>query len=179
MGGARRIKDEEEDVPGAPPYNDDIITLACLLHDVGDRKYLRPEQDATMAVHDFLISVGADESLATTVQGIASHVSYSSEMKDPHKVEVAIEKWPELAIVQDADRLDSIGAVGVGRCFTYNAVHLDGHGTGGMDAALQHFDEKLVKVGARMKTVAGRRMAVERTQRLEIFQTWWKEENGL
>lgn len=45
-----------------------------------------------------------------------------------------------------------------------------------MEETLQHFEDKLDKLGGMMKTVPGRRMAQERTNRLATFKTWWKEE---
>lgn len=174
---ARRIREEETKASShaSPVYNDNVITLACLLHDIGDRKYVRPGEDPFTMVHDFLLTAGADIELATTVQAIATHVSYSSEIKDPAKVAATIVKHPELAIVQDADRLDAIGAVGVGRCFTYNATKTPNDG---MDKAIAHFGDKLEKLEAMMKTETGRRLARERTERLKIFKSWWAEENS-
>lgn len=86
-----------------------IITLAALMHDVGDKKYLLPGQDSNTLVLSTLLGFGAEEELAVTVQRIVLGVSYSSEIKDPAAVKALIERYPELAVVQDADRLDAIG----------------------------------------------------------------------
>ena len=94
-----------------------LIHLGALMHDVGDRKYIKPGENVTTLVKDTLLALGASEQTATAVQDIVSHVSYSTETKDPEGVRAAIARRPELAIVQDADRLDCIGAVGIGRCW--------------------------------------------------------------
>jgi len=149
------------------------ITLAALLHDVGDKKYLQPGQDATFLVRDFLVQSGADADLASEIQDICLGVSYSSEVKDPSKVVALIEKYPELAVVQDADRVDAIGAVGVGRCFTFGAIKGGGRG---MQNSIDHFADKLLRIEGMMKTDAGRQMAKERTERLRLFESWWTDE---
>ena len=106
------------------------------------------------------------------MQTICLGVSYSSEIKDVAYVERLVEMYPELAVVQDADRLDSIGAVGVGRVFTYGATNLGRD----MDGSMEILDIKLFKLEAMMKTVRGRRLAREGTDRLRLFQGWWSKE---
>ncbi|KAF4121098.1 uncharacterized protein GMORB2_2585 [Geosmithia morbida] len=152
----------------------DVVTLSALLHDVGDRKYLRPGEDADRLVHDVLVSLGAPEDLARRVQTICLGVSYSSEVRDPARVTALIAEHPELAVVQDADRLDAIGAVGVGRCFAFG-------GAKGRDlqSSMDHFEEKLVRIEGMMKTDAGRVMARERTRRIRLMQEWWREETDI
>jgi uncharacterized protein len=148
-----------------------IVTLSALLHDVGDKKYLKPGEDSSRLVFDVLRSFGASEVLAEKVQAICLGVSYSSEVKDPSKVTRLIEEHPELAVVQDADRLDAIGAVGVGRAFAFGgAKNRD------LDNTMEHFEEKLVRLEGMMKTEEGRRLARERTERIELMQRWWKDE---
>jgi uncharacterized protein len=83
-----------------------------------------------------------------------------------------IEKYPELAVVQDADRLDAIGAIGIGRTFTFGGAK----GAKEMGETIQHFEDKLEKLESMMKTTPGMRMARERTERLKTFKSWWEEE---
>jgi len=158
-------------------YDHDLVRLGALLHDVGDKKYALPGQDVSCLVFDLVLSVvdNPDEyqELASKVQAIASGVSYSSEMADPKKVEELIARIPELAIVQDADRLDAIGAVGIGRTFTYQGAHQKR-----MQAARELINRRLIPVQDAMKTVTGRRIAEERTKRLLAFRDWWDEETG-
>lgn len=149
-----------------------VVTLAALLHDVGDKKYLEPGQSGETLVLATLLSFGAPEELALKVQRIVLAVSYSSEIKDPGHVTAMIQKYPELAVVQDADRLDAIGAIGIGRTFTFGGAK----GAKNMGETIQHFEDKLVLLGSMMKTGPGKKMALERTQRLNIFKGWWEEE---
>lgn len=166
----KRLKDDTPSrVEGLDLY---VITLAALLHDVGDKKYLEPGQDANTLVLATLLSFGAPEDLAIKVQRIVLGVSYSSEIKDPAQVQAMIQKYPELAIVQDADRLDAIGAVGIGRTFTFGGAKAGRH----LRETIQHFEDKLEKLEAMMKTEAGKSLARERTERLKTFKRWWEEE---
>ncbi|KAH8596381.1 hypothetical protein B0O99DRAFT_620240 [Bisporella sp. PMI_857] len=149
-----------------------VITLAALLHDVGDKKYLEPGQDANTLVLATLLGFGAPEDLAIKVQRIVLGVSYSSEIKDPEQVQALVLKYPELAVVQDADRLDAIGAIGIGRTFTFGGAKGARH----MGETIQHFEDKLERLESMMKTEPGKRMARDRTARLTMFKGWWEEE---
>lgn len=153
-----------------------VIALSALLHDVGDRKYLRAGEDPRTAVCLLLQRLGAGEALAARVQAICLGVSYSGEVRDPEGTRELIEAHPELAVVQDADRLDSIGAVGVGRCFTFGGARTD---SASMEEALEQIETRLLRVGDMMKTDVGRRLAKERIRRLLVFRDWYREEQTL
>ena len=150
-------------------YDQLAITLAALLHDIGDSKYLRPGEDGSTLAKEFLLSVQAPQYLAEKVQQIVNAVSYSGEMRDSVRVANVLARHPELGAVQDADRLDAIGAVGIGRCFTYRGAK------GGMslDTAISHFNEKLLRLQSMMKTETGRQMASQKTDRLIMFRDWF------
>ncbi|KAI1420552.1 HD domain-containing protein [Xylaria sp. FL1777] len=149
-----------------------VVILSALLHDVGDRKYLKPGEDASSLVYDLLISYGASEELAKKIQAICHGVSYSSEVKDPARVQELIKLYPELAVVQDADRLDAIGSIGIGRVFTYTGARTNAP----MTDSIHHFHDKLLKIHSMMKTDVGRQLAEERTQRMREFLEWWGDE---
>ncbi len=137
------------------------------------------------AVKNFLEELGADAELVQRVVYVVGNVSWSKQAKraagDPLRM------TPELAVVMDADRLDSIGAVGVARCFTFGgtkkralyslqqapargqpkAVRTDGAKEDLSGAG--HFYEKLLKIKAHINTEAGRREAEQRHAFLELF----------
>ncbi|KAH8169224.1 HD domain-containing protein [Sarocladium implicatum] len=162
---ARRIQ------PTVPNTSLPLVTLCALLHDVGDKKYLKPGQDSSTLIRDTLLSLSAPPQLAETAQTICLGVSYSSEVKDPERVKRLVREYPELGVVQDADRLDAIGAVGVGRCFAFGASK-----GRGLEDSIAHFEEKLVRLEGMMKTKEGRRLARERTERVQLMMKWWEEE---
>ncbi|KAK0120085.1 hypothetical protein ONS95_011498 [Cadophora gregata] len=151
-----------------------IITLAALLHDVGDQKYLAEGQDPATQVRDLLLNLGASPSLASKVQSICLAVSFTSEIKDPSHALDLIDKHPELAVVQDADMLDAIGAVGIGRLFTYGGARTDRN----MHGSVEMMDWKLFRLEGMMKTEKGKEMAREATKRMRTFREWWGEEIG-
>lgn len=153
-----------------------IITLSALLHDVGDRKYLKEGEDPHTIVSHLLQNLGASEDLSRRVQTICGGVSYSSELRDPGAVQRLLLTHPELAVVQDADRLDSIGAIGLGRCFTFGGARTD---SVSMEEAMEQVETRLLRVGDMMKTEVGRRLAKERSRRLMTFRDWYREEEGL
>lgn len=159
---------------GLTALNPLVVHLSALLHDVDDKKY-RSSSTATLEepqVITFMNTLAPE--LAAKVYEIVEGVSYSSEVRDPAKVLQIMERYPELAIVQDADRLDAIGAVGIGRCFTFGGAR----GAPGMGAAIEHFEDKLLKLEGMMKTPTGKAIAAERTARIREFMAWWKDEGG-
>ncbi len=172
---AQLILSEESKIDHRVLYDPTIVTLAALLHDVGDAKYIESGVHLTTA-EKVLLQCGATQDLALAVQTIVENVSYSTETKHPEKIHAALQRHPELAIVQDADRLDAIGAIGIGRAFTYACVK---RGEGGLDGTIKHFTEKLENVEKMMKTDTGRKMATARTKRLRVFRGWWEEEAAI
>ncbi|KAI9803510.1 MAG: hypothetical protein M1825_001853 [Sarcosagium campestre] len=158
-----------------PHYSLTRVKLAAMLHDVGDRKYGMGAEMSMQPVARLLTDWGASAELAAAVQAIVTAVSFSKERADPALVANTLSEYPELAIVQDADRLDALGAVGVARAFVYGAVKGDGRG---LEGTMHHFDEKLLGLEALMKTCEGRRLAAARTERLRVFKAWWQDEAG-
>lgn len=152
----------------------ETVTLAALLHDVGDRKYIGADEDATTLVRDTLLSFGAGAALADAVQAICSAVSFSSEVRDGQRVREVLARYPELAVVQDADRLDALGAVGVGRIFTYSGARV----ARSMQRTMGYVQELLVPRAGMMKTEEGRRLAEARVRVLVEFEELWGREMG-
>ncbi len=167
---------------GKPLLNKKIVVLGALLHDVDDKKYalasngVNGSKNGETAANIFhlMISWHADENLASLVSRLCSGVSYTSEISNPAVTVDLISKIPELAVVQDADRLDALGAVGIGRCF-----HYGGAKGRNMGDSVGHFVEKLLKLERMMKTDTGREIGRERTKKLREFMGWWKEETSL
>ncbi|CAK7227353.1 hypothetical protein SBRCBS47491_006540 [Sporothrix bragantina] len=204
----RAYQDEQAEkaslVEDTKPVNERVVALAALLHDVGDRKYIKSSGDAApsdeekQAITDLLqdtpyvndagarataavlLRCSAGRELARQVILVCQNVSWSHENKTAESkaaVTALAARVPELAIVQDADRLDSIGGVGVARCFAYGSrASVDSPQGRSLDQSLDHFDEKLVLVMEHMKTTEGRRLAVERTERLRMYQAWFRDE---
>lgn len=153
-------------------YNMNVVTLAVLLHDIGDSKYTNLDEDGSTVAKTFLLSIKVPLQTAETVQEIVNAVSYSGEMRNPVHVEEVLARHPELGPVQDADRLDAIGAIGIGRCFAYRGAK---RGMG-LDTAIAHFDEKLLRLESMMKTKTGKDMARQRSERLHVFRDWFVAE---
>eukprot|EP00735_Rhodelphis_limneticus_P015659 TRINITY_DN9986_c0_g1::TRINITY_DN9986_c0_g1_i1::g.29241::m.29241 TRINITY_DN9986_c0_g1::TRINITY_DN9986_c0_g1_i1::g.29241 ORF type:complete len:218 (+),score=30.84,sp/P54168/YPGQ_BACSU/35.07/1e-29,HD/PF01966.17/1.7e-10 TRINITY_DN9986_c0_g1_i1:29-655(+) len=177
---ALRIADEESKLnPNFKP-NLEIVELAALLHDVADHKYTDGSHEACKTVvSDFLKSVDC-EIYAETVATVVNGVSFSKEVSAG-----LAEISPELRCVQDADRLDAIGAIGIARCFTFGGIKKrsfydacnppapvpeDGSLPVKKDGTtLDHFFEKLLRLPSMMKTTAGRRLADGRHQLMVDF----------
>jgi uncharacterized protein len=169
------LKKEEDDRKrrALPALNALSVILGALLHDVEDKKYITiagTESPLRRAIEE----AGMTGDYAQQMQLLVAGVSYSSEVKNPQHVKDLIEMIPELAVVQDADRLDAIGAIGIGRCFTFGGAK----GSRSLTDSIQHFDEKLLKLEGMMKTEAGRAMAEQRSNRIRDFMAWWQEEAG-
>lgn len=156
---------------GRPAYDALTVVLGALMHDIDDRKY-RSAQSTSLQAEQELVRLGVKHEQASKVQALIDGVSYSSEVKHPQRVRDLLVTVPELAIVQDADRLDAIGAIGAGRCFAYGAAKTSRDLAGTME----HFDDKLFKLEGMMKTETGRQLGAEYTARLKQFQSWWQQE---
>ncbi|KAH8925029.1 hypothetical protein BT69DRAFT_1308033 [Atractiella rhizophila] len=158
---------------GQSDWDRNVLMISALLHDVGDKKY----SDGTGAnsVHEYLRSKGCSETFSQAIHELISSVSYTFETSNsPSVTSERLLKYPELACVQDADRLDAIGAIGIGRTFTFGGAKK--RSGAGMSGTLDHFDEKLILLGGMMKTPAGKQLGEERTKRLKEFLGWWKQE---
>ncbi|CAK0784321.1 hypothetical protein CVIRNUC_007525 [Coccomyxa viridis] len=159
-----------------------LVEVAALLHDVQDWKYSRSESASRAAVKEFLESQQVNEPQKTQILDIIAGVGFKDELGRPGSQHIS----PELACVQDADRLDAIGAIGIARCFTYGGyfkrvlhdpdiaprTRLDKQqytDKSFQQTTINHFHEKLLKLKGMMKTEAGKRMAQHRHLVMEQF----------
>ena len=176
LSNAHKILLSESETSEANTFDPMTVYLAALLHDVGDHKYAKVGEDIENIVSSVLIQNGATKEFALKIQTIVKNVGWTNEKRNPESVLGMIEQYPELAIVQDADRLDAIGAVGVGRCFAYTGAKCQGRP---MMDAIEHFEDKLYKLATAMKTETGKKMAQERQKVLKDFAAQFVKESKL
>ena len=142
-----------------------IVSLGALLHDVDDHKLFRTENHANARC--FLASQGADAETADRVFEVIDSVSFSkNRSRRPETIEGRI--------VQDADRLDAIGAIGIARTFAYGGSH----GRTPEDS-IDHFHEKLLLLKDLMNTGKARELAAARHVFMESFLQEWEQETGM
>lgn len=154
------------DCSGIRNLNITAIKIAALMHNVNNRKYVVGEYDPQL-IYKHMIAFGASEQLSHLVNTIIIHISYSYEIQNSHTIDYFnAMQIPECPIVQDANRLDAIGTIGIARIFMYNgAINKS------MCDTINHFHEKLYKIPALMKTTLGTLIATTRTQQLFEFET--------
>ena len=141
-----------------------IAVLAALLHDVDDHKLFTTENNANARA--FLAKNLVPQETADRICAVINAVSFSQNRdRKPETVEAGV--------VQDADRLDAIGAVGIARTFAYG-----GEQGRPMDESLQHFYDKLLLLKDLMNTETGKQMAESRHAFLETFLQEYQEETG-
>lgn len=167
-----------------------IVALAALLHDIADSKFNDGDEEiGPQKAGDFLKSINVDDTVINQVQQIIRNLSFKASFG-----EITF-KAKELDIVQDADRLDAIGAIGIARAFTYggfkNRVLYDPEIKPNLSMSkeeyknttaptINHFYEKLLLLKDLMKTPTGKAMALKRHQfmltYLDQFYAEWKGE---
>ncbi|KAI3421659.1 HD domain-containing protein [Psidium guajava] len=172
------------------PDSMEIVELAALLHDIGDYKYLRDPSEEKI-VENFLEEQGVEESKKIKILRIVRGMGFKNEIKGLAEKEV----FPEFGVVQDADRLDTLGAIGIARCFTFGGsrnkvlhdpaiqprsdLSQESYMKKEEQTTLNHFYEKLLKLKDLMKTKAGRRRAEKRHKfMLEYLEEFHKEWDG-
>ena len=145
-----------------PHCNRQVVALAALLHDADDYKLFETKNNANARA--FLNSQNIDEATAIQICTVINSVSFSKNKG----------RCPELLegkIVQDADRLDAIGAIGIARTFAYGGKHRRT-----LDSSIDHFHEKLLLLKAMMHTEKAKEMAEERHAFMESFLQEWEKE---
>lgn len=156
-----------------------IVELAALLHDIADWKFAGGDELAGgRESRKWLESLGVSESTIAHVVDIVDHVSFKgSGIPTPMST-------IEGKIVQDADRLDAIGAIGIARAFAYGgskgrslydpdanaSLHLSAEEyKTNQNSTIQHFHDKLLLLRDRMNTKSARQIAFGRHAFLEVF----------
>ncbi|TDM10497.1 HD domain-containing protein [Macrococcus lamae] len=159
-----------------------IVEMAALLHDTVDEK-LVDTASAWQNLENFFDSVQLGAEQRETVKHILKYISFKG---GANKGKL---KSLEGRVVQDADRLDALGAIGIARTFMYAGAfgdvmydpdieprNLAETNYRDKSTAINHFDEKLFKLEDLMNTKTGRRLAEERTQYMKEFVARFKHE---
>ncbi|WBV54248.1 HD domain-containing protein [Chryseobacterium gambrini] len=168
--------------------NQEVVELAALLHDIADPKFHNGDETLALKVsREFLESQNAEEELIEQVLFIIKNISFKNRGEVPQNLPV------ELKIVQDADRIDAIGAIGIGRTFNFGGFknnpmydpnvepklnmskeeYKKSNGT-----TINHFYEKLLLLKDMMNTEKGKEIAGERHDfMLKFLDQFYKEWN--
>jgi uncharacterized protein len=163
-----------------------VVELGALLHDIADSKFHDGNEDiGPRMAEQFLHSQDADGDTTDQVLMIIRHISFKGGSK-------SIYRSVELDIVQDADRLDAMGAIGIARAFNYGGFKnrkmyipgfmpqtnmSPGEYKNSISPTLNHFHEKLFLLKDLMNTRLGKQLAAQRHQVLtdfynEFLQEW-------
>ncbi|KAK4746862.1 hypothetical protein SAY87_025899 [Trapa incisa] len=166
------------------------VELAALLHDIGDYKYSKDPSEERL-VENFLEEENIDEAMKTKILRIIKGMGFKEELQRHESVGI----FPEFGVVQDADRLDAIGAIGIARCFTFGGrrnrvlhdpailprleLSKEQYMKNMEQTTVNHFHEKLLKLKDLMKTEGGKRRAEKRHKFMaEYLEEFYKEWNG-
>lgn len=167
-----------------------VVELGALLHDIADAKFHGGNEDlGPLRAREFLLSEHVDLTTIEHVENIIRHISF----KGGHEKQTFTSK--ELDVVQDADRLDAIGAIGIARAFNYGGfknrklydpsippnLHMTKEEYRKSEApTINHFYEKLLLLKDRMNTTTAKKMAQKRhdimVNFLDQFYREWQGE---
>lgn len=168
-----------------------VVSLAALLHDIADPKFNNGnEKLGPKKARDFLIAQNVPKEIGKHVVNIIKHLSFKNSLDKNDKIFTS----KELEVVQDADRLDAIGAIGIARCFNYggfkNRALYDPEVLPNLNMTkeeyknsnaptINHFYEKLLLLKDKMNTETGKKIAESRHQFMEIYlKQFYDEWNG-
>ena len=143
----------------------ELVSLAALLHDADDHKLFKTENNAN--ARNFLDGQSMEKDRIEHICEIINAVSFS---KNKGKRPDALEG----KIVQDADRLDAMGAIGIARTFAYG-----GKNGRDIDSSVEHFHEKLLLLKDMMNTDEAREIAEDRHRFMEQFLRELDEETEI
>ena len=155
-----------------------IIDLGSLLHDIADAKFHGGDEEiGPRLASAHLSSLGIDEETIRHVEQIIRNISFKNAKEQNFRS-------AELDIIQDADRLDAIGAIGIARAFNFggfknrpiynpetepNLKMSKAEYKKSLSPTINHFYEKLLLLKDMMNTPTGRAMAEERHSYMEEF----------
>ena len=154
-----------------------ICEAAALLHDVIDDKIVQDSTDALKELKKFLISIEVAPEEIEAIESIITRMSFKNHQENQ---ELSLEG----RVVQDADRLDAIGAIGIARVMCYSGStgrpihhpHMKPRENltpeeyrNGESTAIMHFYEKLLKLKDLMNTKYGNELAKGRHEFLELY----------
>ena len=164
-----------------------IIELAALLHDISDEKLHSSKEVGEKKLTSFLNKIPLDDSKKNQIKEIIETISF----KGGNNRNIST---IEAAIVQDADRLDAIGAIGIARAFAYGGKKgqpiydptiivrtsmTNEEYRKGNSSSINHFYEKLLKLKENMNTKSGREIAERRHAYMEDFlHEFYNDWNG-
>ncbi|WP_417785590.1 HD domain-containing protein [Tenacibaculum sp.] len=166
-----------------------VVSLGALLHDIADSKFY--DGDETVGpkkARAFLMNQQVSEDTIVHIENIINNISFKGgNFKQSFTS-------PELNVIQDADRLDAIGAVGIARCFNYggfknrelynpeippNLKMTKEEYKKSTAPTINHFYEKLLLLKDKMNTTTGKKIAEQRHDYMEGFlDQFYKEWNG-
>lgn len=168
-----------------------VVSLAALLHDIADSKFHKGNEDiGPRKANDFLSTQNILNEDKEHIIQIIKNISFKNSL------EVGLQKFSsrELEVVQDADRLDAIGAIGIARCFNYggfkNRTLYDPEVPPNLNMTkeeykntnaptINHFYEKLLLLKDKMNTDTGKKIAKNRHEYMEVFlKQFFSEWNG-
>jgi len=175
-------KDEKVDVL--------VVSLGALLHDIADAKFNNGDETVgPKMASEFLTSLGVRKKIMDHVVKIIENISYKSSLGTKK-----LYTSKELQVVQDADRLDAIGALGIARAFNYggfmnrelynpeiapNLQMTKEEYKASKAPTINHFYEKLLLLKDKMNTESGKKLAEKRHQfMLEYLDQFYREWNG-
>ena len=168
--------------------NLEVIELSALLHDIADPKFHNGDETLALKIsQNFLEEIQVDAELIEQVLSVIKNISFKNRAEAPENPPL------ELQIVQDADRLDAIGAIGVARTFNFGGFknnlmyHPEIKPNLGMNkeeykksngTTINHFYEKLLLLKDLMNTETGKKIASERHDfMLQFLDEFYKEWN--
>ena len=175
----QRVHKSAKAIATEEKVNLEIVEFAALLHDIADAKFHDGDEEiGPQKAGEFLKSIHVDEETIIHVKQIIRNMSFKSSLG-----EISFTS-PEMLVVQDADRLDAIGAIGIARAFTYGgyknrelynpdikpAINQSKEAYKNTSApTINHFYEKLLLLKDKMNTLTGKRIALQRHQFMEQY----------